>query len=82
MADESRATVYKALVATVQLGDSCACIPFLVLLTIVDDVILGIDFLCAAPHCIVDLTTPSGETLPWPGEPKASKPRPKGGHPT
>ncbi|KAL7726442.1 hypothetical protein ACLKA6_004582 [Drosophila palustris] len=56
MADESRATVYKALVATVQLGDSCACIPFLVLLTIVDDVILGIDFLCAAPHC----TTPSG----------------------
>ncbi|KAL7724085.1 hypothetical protein ACLKA6_000621 [Drosophila palustris] len=47
-------TVCKALVATVQLGDSCACIPFLVLSTVVDDVILGIDFLCAiraSLHC-------------------------------
>ncbi|KAM8702048.1 hypothetical protein ACLKA7_001963 [Drosophila subpalustris] len=54
MADGSRATVCKALVATVQLGDSCACIPFLVLSTVVDDVILGIDFLCAirsSLHC-------------------------------
>ncbi|KAL7726229.1 hypothetical protein ACLKA6_001633 [Drosophila palustris] len=54
MADGSRATVCKALVATVQLGDSCACIPFLVLSTVVDDVILGIDFLCAVRaslHC-------------------------------
>ncbi|KAL7726419.1 hypothetical protein ACLKA6_004559 [Drosophila palustris] len=54
MADGSRATVCKALVATVQLGDSCACIPFLVLSTVVDDVILGIDFMCAiraSLHC-------------------------------
>ncbi|KAL7725191.1 hypothetical protein ACLKA6_017347 [Drosophila palustris] len=54
MADGSRATVCKALVATVQLGDSCACIPFLVLSTVVDDVILGINFLCAIRallHC-------------------------------
>ncbi|KAL7723715.1 hypothetical protein ACLKA6_018066 [Drosophila palustris] len=54
MAYGSRATVCKALVATVQLGDSCACIPFLVLSTVVDDVILGIDFLCAiraSLHC-------------------------------
>ncbi|KAL7726424.1 hypothetical protein ACLKA6_004564 [Drosophila palustris] len=54
MADGSRATVCKALVATVQLGDSCACVPFLVLSTVVDDVILGVDFLCAiraSLHC-------------------------------
>ncbi|KAL7724484.1 hypothetical protein ACLKA6_007313 [Drosophila palustris] len=54
MADGSRATVCKALIATVQLGGKCACIPFLVLSTIVDDVILGIDFLCAiraSLHC-------------------------------
>ncbi|KAL7726240.1 hypothetical protein ACLKA6_001644 [Drosophila palustris] len=47
MADGSRATLGKALIATVQLGGKCACIPFLVLSTVVDDVILGIDFLCA-----------------------------------
>ncbi|KAL7725113.1 hypothetical protein ACLKA6_018822 [Drosophila palustris] len=54
MADGSRATVCKALVATVQLGEKCACIPFLVLSTVVDVVILGIDFLCAiraSLHC-------------------------------
>ncbi|KAL7726088.1 hypothetical protein ACLKA6_010135 [Drosophila palustris] len=54
MADGSRATVCKALMATVQLGEKCACIPFLVLSTVVDDVILGIDFLCAiraSLHC-------------------------------
>ncbi|KAM8701992.1 hypothetical protein ACLKA7_005513 [Drosophila subpalustris] len=54
MADGSRATVCKALIATVQLGKKCACIPFLVLSTDVDDVILGIDFLCAiraSLHC-------------------------------
>ncbi|KAL7726614.1 hypothetical protein ACLKA6_010479 [Drosophila palustris] len=37
MADGSRATVSKALIATVQLGEKCACIPFLVLSTVVDD---------------------------------------------
>ncbi|KAL7725738.1 hypothetical protein ACLKA6_000629 [Drosophila palustris] len=54
MADGSRATVCKALIATVQLGGKCACIPFLVLSTVVDDLILGIDFLCAiraSLHC-------------------------------
>ncbi|KAM8702100.1 hypothetical protein ACLKA7_004961 [Drosophila subpalustris] len=54
MADGSRATVCKALIATVQLGEKCACIPFLVLSTVMDDVILGIDFLCAiraSLHC-------------------------------
>ncbi|KAM8707470.1 hypothetical protein ACLKA7_011539 [Drosophila subpalustris] len=54
MADGSRATVCKALIATVQLGEKCVCIPFLVLSTVVDDVILGIDFLCAiraSLHC-------------------------------
>ncbi|KAM8702055.1 hypothetical protein ACLKA7_001970 [Drosophila subpalustris] len=54
MADVSRATVCKALIATVQLSEKCACIPFLVLSTVMDDVILGIDFLCAiraSLHC-------------------------------
>ncbi|KAM8701637.1 hypothetical protein ACLKA7_000127 [Drosophila subpalustris] len=75
MADGSRTTECKAFVATVQLGEKYACIPFLVLPTVVDEVILGIDFLCAfkaALHCGQvylqispgTLTTPIGQRNP------------------
>ncbi|KAL7723299.1 hypothetical protein ACLKA6_017025 [Drosophila palustris] len=75
MADGSSTTVCKAFVATVQLGEKYACIPFLVLPTVVDEVILGINFLCAikaALHCGQvylqlspgTLTTPIGQRNP------------------
>ncbi|KAL7724307.1 hypothetical protein ACLKA6_006055 [Drosophila palustris] len=57
MADGSRATVCKALVATVQLGDSCACIPFLVLSTVVDDTPTG-------RRNTIRATTASQDSLP------------------
>ncbi|KAL7725408.1 hypothetical protein ACLKA6_000169 [Drosophila palustris] len=81
MADGSRATVCKALIATVQLGKKCACIPFLVLSTDVDDVILGIDFLSQG-----NAPVPESRKLAHQG-PKAGTLRnvhkdPSGGNPT